>query len=225
MPSRSSFVTPSPAALLAALCLVLGPGVALAQANGINPYACGDLAPPGQYGPFDYRSTPSDVRHRVEDYHFTADVESGKRGATGSTAGGDLDYTMRAFPNSPRALLAVSRYASRMKSERPSGLRFAAECYYERAIRFVPTDPMPRLLYANYLNERKRAAEVRVQLDAAEKLRGDPSNFDFDYNLGLLYYDVGVYDKSLEAAKRAYALGAPLPALMKKLKASGKWID
>ncbi len=207
------------------LCLALGPAIARAQAGGINPYSCGDLRPPGQYGPFDYRTITPENRHRVEDYHFTPDVESAKHGSTGNTAGGDLDYTMRAFPNSPRGLLAVARYAARMKSDRPSGFRFPAECYYERAIRFVPDDPMPHVLYAHYLNERKRSAEVRAQLDEAERLRGDPSDFDLDYNIGLLYFDIGAYDRSLAAAKRAYALGAPLAALQKKLKAAGKWVD
>ena len=36
-------------------------------------------------------------------------------------------------------------------------------------------------------------------------------------------FEIGNYDRSLEAAKRAYALGAPLPALQNKLKAAGKW--
>ncbi len=223
-PSTPPARNPGLAALFAALALLGTHSAAHAQ-QGINTFSCGDLAPPGQYGPFDYRTAPPDVRHRVEDYHFTPDVESAKRGATGTTAGGDIDYTMRAFPNNPRALLAVARYAARMKSDRPSGLRFPAECYYERAIRFMPDDPMPHVLYAHFLNERKRTAEVRAQLDEAERLRGDPSNFDLDYNIGLLYFDIGVYDKSLDAAKRAYALGAPLPALEKKLKASGKWVE
>lgn len=207
--------------LIALLC-AHGAAQAQAQGQGINSYACGPLNPPGQFGPYDYRTLSSEIRHRVEDYHFTPDVESAKRGAT-SNVGGDLDYTLRAFPNSPRALLTVQRYTARTKSDRPPGLRFAAECYYERAIRFMPDDPMPHLLYASYLKERKRMQEVQAQLDAAEKLRGDPSNFDLDYNLGLMYFDLGVYDKSLEAARRAYALGAPLPALKAKLKAKGAW--
>ena len=205
---------------LVALLLVQRPAVAQ---QGINIYSCGDLNPPGQYGPFDFRTIPNDVRHRVEDYHFTPEVETLRKGNTSATAGSDLDYTLRAIPNNPRALLAVSRYATKMKVDRASGLRFPAECYFERAIRFVPNDPMPRVLYASYLKDRGRKAEARTQLDDAEKVRGDPSNFDFDYNLGLLYFEVGVYDKALDAAKRAYALGAPLPALKNKLKAAGKW--
>lgn len=222
-----TLTTPSrgTARILFVLCALACAQTQAHAQQGINPFACGSLNPPGQYGPFDYRIIPPDIKHRVEDYHFTPDVESTKRGNTSTTAGSDLDYTLRAFPNSPRALLAVSRYATRMKTERPSGLRFPTECYYERAIRFVPDDPMPHLLYAAYLKDRKRMSEVKAQLEEAERLRGDPSNFDFDYNLGLLYFEVGSYDKSLEAAKRAYALGAPMPALQKKLKGAGKWKD
>ena len=192
-----------------------------AQQGGINPFACGPIAT--GYGPFDYRTITEEVRHRVEDYHFTPDVETLHRGNTAATAGPDIDYTLRAFPNSPRALLSMSRLATRSKTERPSGARWPAECYFERAIRFVPTDPMPHVLYASYLKDRKRNAEARAQLDEAERVRGDPSNSDVDYNMGLMYFDLGAYDKALDAAKRAYALGAPLPALMKKLKAAGKW--
>jgi tetratricopeptide (TPR) repeat protein len=213
------------AALVSVVFALLGSTsiAARAQQGGINPYACGPLNPPGQYGPFDYRTAPSDVKHRVEDYHFTAEIESLRKGNTAAQAGADLDYTLRVFPNNPRALLAAGRYGIKMKSERASGLRFLVECYFERAVRFMPNDPMVHVMYANYLKDRKRNAEAKSQLDEAEQVRGEPSDFDLDYNLGLLYYDVGMYDKSLDAAKRAYALGAPLPALMNKLKASGKW--
>ena len=217
--TRSAFVSLSVAAIVA---LSAAPTPARAQ-QGINIYACGSLNAPGQYGPFDFRTIPDDVRHRVEDYHFTPDIETLRKGNTAELAGADLDYTLRAIPNNPRALLSVSRYATKMKVDRAQGLRFPAECYFERAIRFVPDDPMPRVLYASYLKDRKRIAEARTQLDAAEKVRGDPANFDFDYNLGLLYCEVGAYDKALVAAKRAYALGAPLPALKNRLKAAGKW--
>ena len=218
-----AFTTCAFLSLTVALVAMIGaPTIARAQ-QGINVFSCGDLNPPGQYGPFDFRTIPSDVRHRVEDYHFTPDVETLRKGNTAALAGADLDYTLRAIPNNPRALLSISRYATKMKIDRAPGLRFTAECYFERAIRFVPNDPMPRVLYASYLKDRKRNAEARAQLDEAEKVRGEPVNSDIDYNLGLLYYEVGAYDRALDAAKRAYALGAPLPALKNKLKAAGKW--
>lgn len=207
---------------LALLALLAAPSIVMAQ-QGINVYACGSLNPPGQYGPYDYRTITSSQRYLVESAHFTPDVETLRKGNTAAVAGPDLDYTLRAFPNNPRALLAVSRYATKMKVDHAQGLRYSAECYFERALRFVPDDPMPHMLYASYLKDRKRNVEARTQLDEAEKVRGDPNNADFDYNLGLLYFDLGAYDKSLEAARRAYALGAQLPALKNKLKASGRW--
>jgi tetratricopeptide (TPR) repeat protein len=210
--------------VLGLIALTCAFGAAHAQGAGINQYACGPLNPPGQFGPYDYRTITSEIRHKVEDYHFTPSVETLKVGNSGAL-GADIDYTLRAFPNNPRALMSVARYATTKHSEMMNGARYTAECYFERAIRFMPDDPMPHLVYAIYLKDHKRTAEARAHLDEAERLRGDPSNFDFDYNLGLLYYDVGVYDKSLVAAKRAYALGAPLPALMKKLKAAGKWTE
>lgn len=222
--SLSTRLLRSLAPMIGAIALLAAHPAAHAQL-GINPLACGmNLRPPGQYGPFDYRTVSPEIRHTVEDFHFTPGVESATQGATG-VLGADLDYTLRAFPNNPRALMTVARLSKKLKTERPPGLRWPAECYYERAIRFAPDDPMPHVMYAHYLNERKRSAEVRAQLDEATRLRGDPSYFDLDYNIGLLYLDIGVYDKSLEAAKRAYALGAPLPALERKLKAAGKWVD
>jgi tetratricopeptide (TPR) repeat protein len=194
-----------------------------AHAQVVNAMVCGPLK--SGYGPFDYRTVSSDARHRVEDYHFTPDVEMLRKGASTAYLAGDLDYTLRALPNSPRALLAMSRESAKEKRDTPVGAHYSAECYFERAIRFVPDDPMPHVLYASFLKDRKRIDEARAQLDAAAELRGEQTNFDLDYNLGVLYFDLGQYDKSLDAAKRAYALGAPLPALMKKLKAAGKWTD
>ncbi len=206
------------------IAALAGGGAARAQALGINTFSCGPMSPPGQFGPFDYRTTSPDIKHRVEDFHFTPKVEQAIDGATG-TFGGDIDYTLRAFPNNPRALLSISKYSIKHHEERLGGAHYATECYFERAIRFTPDDPMVRLVYAIYLRDRKRTAEVKKQLDEAERLRGDQTNFDFDYNLGLLYFEVGDLDKSTEAARRAYALGAPLPALASKLKAKGRSVD
>jgi len=202
----------------------LASGAACAQSGSTGAFLCGPLSPPGQYGPFDYRTLTPEVKHRVEDYHFTPIVEQGLGGQNGPF-GGDVDYTLRAFPNSPRALLAIERFSMSHHTEHAPGAKYSTECYFDRAIRFQPNDPMVHLIYAIYLRDHKRAAESRGQLDEAERLRGDPSNFDIDYNLGLLYYDIGAYDKSMDAAERAYALGAPLPALMNKLKSVKKWRD
>ena len=183
---------------------------------------CGELSSPGQFGPFDYRTVPAESRNMVETHHFTPSVETLKAGKS-STIAGDLDYTLRAMPNHPRALLALSRYTARLQTDRLAGAHFPAECYFDRAMRMAPDDPMPHVIYASYLKDHRRMADVKQQLAEAEQLRGEPSSFDFDYNLGLLYLDVGDYDRAATSARRAYGLGAPFPALMKKLKAAGKW--
>jgi tetratricopeptide (TPR) repeat protein len=97
------------------------------------------------------------------------------------------------------------------------------ECYFERAIRFVPDDPMPYVIYANYLKDRGRIPEAREALHRAEERRGDPSTYDLDYNLGILYANLGEMDRAAVAGRRAYDLGAPLPGLKSKLVAAGKW--
>jgi hypothetical protein len=185
------------------------------------PFNCGDLANP--YGPFDYRTIPTINRTTVEDHHFTPKVESLQGGQSGYL-GGDIDYTLRAMPNNPRALMAMMKLGEREKTEKDSVAHYSVECYFDRAIRFTPDDPMPRLIYSIYLKSHKRFDDMRVQLAEAERLQGDtPTNFDIDYNAGLLYFESKDYDKSYAAAKRAYAMGAPLPGLQNKLKSVGKW--
>lgn len=209
-----------PAKAAAALLLALVAGYATAAP--VPSIVCGQLRSAGQVGPFDYRTIAPTQKYLVESAHFTPKVE-GLVAGNSSTIGGDLDYTLRAIPNHPRALLAMTRLVARQKREQVPGAHFPAECYFERAIRFAPDDPMPHVIYASYLKDHRRIAEAKQQLAQAEQMRGDPSTYDFDYNLGLLYLEVGEPDKASVAAKRAYALGAPFPALMKKLKAAGKW--
>ncbi len=206
------------------LVVLLSAATARAQPGAINAFACGPISPPGQFGPFDYRTVPTDIKHRVEDYHFPPKVERQLEGNTGPF-GADVDYTLRAFPNNPRALLSLTRYSTTRHQEMVPGAHYTTECYFDRAFRWQPDDPMPHLIYAVYLKDRGRKAEAKRELDEAEKLRGDPTNFDFDYNLGILYSDLGDYDQAMVAAKRAYALGAPLPALQNRLKKAGKWQD
>ena len=100
------------------------------------PSPCGPIFGVG-YGPFDYRTESKETKERVESAHFTADVESLKKGATGLLAQ-DIDYTLRAFPNHPRALLAMSTLGLRSKSVKPPGANWTVHCYFERAIRGVP---------------------------------------------------------------------------------------
>lgn len=205
------------------LLLVALSATALPAAAQNESIACGTLRSPGQYGPYDYRTIPGESKYLVEMAHFTPKVENLVAGNTGTLPSGDLDYTLRAIPNHPRALLSMSRYSMKIKSERIPGARYPMECYFERAMRMAPDDPMPHLLYAMYFKDRRKTAEAKAQLALAEKLRGDPTSSDLDYNLGLMYFDLGELDKAAVAGQRAYALGAPFPALMNKLKQAKRW--
>ncbi len=158
----------------------------------------------------------------VEGAHFTKDVEMLKKGASGPISG-DLDYTLRAFPNSYRALTSLTRLQLREKKSKLPSMHWPVECYFERAIRYTPDDPMVRQVYGYYLVRNGRKNDALAQIEIARKLGGDSANLH--YNLGLLYFDLGEFDKSLEHAWKAYQLGFDLPGLKNKLKASGKWKD
>lgn len=192
-------------------------GSLLAQDIG----ACNLNLDNGTSGPFDYR-TAKDKLRLVESYHFTAKVESLAGGQSGGI-GADIDFTLRAFPNHPRALLAASKLARKEKTVRPSGFYHTVDCWFQRAILFKPDDAQVRLVYGiELLKDGKRDAAIE-QLSVAERLEG--SNANVHYNLGLAYFDLGDYDKSLAYARTAYKLGFPLPGLRDKLTRAGKWQD
>jgi Tfp pilus assembly protein PilF len=158
-------------------------------------------------------------RRLIEGAHFTPSVESLSKGATGAI-GGDLDYTLRAIPNHWRALSAMMRLADREKKEQPGGAGFRLECYFDRAIRMAPDDGRVLALYGAYLIKRGREAEGRSMLEAAERL--GPNDALLAYNLGLSWFDLKDYDKSLELAQRAYGGGVETPGLRDRLARIGR---
>ena len=180
---------------------------------------CGELG--NGYGPYDYRSD-RDKLPIVEVAHFTPEVEALIRGNT-SHIGGDLDYTLRAFPNHHRALISMMRLAERTKSPQAPNARYTVACYFERAVRFKPDDTTARMLFATYLHKIGRVAEANQQLDQSVMLAGD--NAFTHYNAGLVYMDLKNYDKALHQAHVAYGLGFPRMELREALKAAGKWVE
>ncbi len=182
--------------------------------------ACGPLQ--NAYGPYDYRTAGAYEKQLVEGAHFTRNVETLQRGNSGPL-GAEIDYTLRAFPNHPRALMAMMKLGERDKTERPRGARYSVACYFERAVRFQPDDPTARLLRGIYLVEKKQRAAALPDLEFAREHAGDDANVH--YNLGLTYFDLQEYDKALDHAKKAYALGFPLQGLKNKLKGAKKWQD
>ena len=152
----------------AAIGFLIASGLVQAQENK-GPVACGELA--NAFGPFDYRSASEEDRRLVNGAHFTEQVETLKSGKTTNWPGGDIDYTLRAFPNHPRALLAMMNLSFKEKRLKPNSAHWPVECYFDRAERFrgevdashtkrfVPVrKPIPEARF--------RAADGRCQVDA-----------------------------------------------------------
>src|SRR4029078_4759000 len=89
---------------LAIVLLASLAGIAPAVASDVDDFKCGPLKPPGQFGPYDYRTANKDVKEIVEIAHFSRENELIMRGTSTTLPGPDLDYTLRAFPNHARAL-------------------------------------------------------------------------------------------------------------------------
>jgi tetratricopeptide (TPR) repeat protein len=183
----------------------------------VNEFVCGSLE--NAYGPFDYRTNKKELPV-VDHFHFKPQVENLIRGTTGSL-GQDIDYTLRAFPNHPRALMAMVRLGEKLKTENPSGASHSVECYLFRASRFRPEDGMVSMIYAIYLSKKNRPLEAVKYLDDA--VASGEASANFFYNSGLIYLEVKDYEKALAFAHKAYRLGYPLRGLRDQLKKIGKW--
>ena len=188
-----------------------------------EPY-CGEIYGSGIFGPYDYTSAHDRERYLpiVERGHFTSDVRNLKSGSTG-TIGGDIGYTLRAFPNHYLALIALADLHLRDKNvDFPTDQRYTAECYFDRAIRFRPSDVKIRTIYGNYLQRLGgRQDDAMEQYQVAAGL--EPENATINYNLGLMYLKEKDYEQATVHAKKAYGLGFPLPGLRNKLMKTGKW--
>ena len=202
---------------LVAALLAGAAGSALAK----KPY-CGDLR--NAFGPFDYRVAGTFEKDIVERAHFTESVEAGTAGQTGYV-GGDLDYTLRAFPNHPRALATLINITRRAGSAAQAlrGTKWPTECYFERAVRWQPNDAAAWSLYAQYLYTVGQEARALPMLKTANEL--EPDNATFLYNLGLAYAKQKQYDAALPLAQQAYAKGFPLPGLKQMLQKANKWVE
>lgn len=202
------------------------PGMAAAQAPAVpgaeRPNGCGIIYTGKHYGPYDYRIERYRALQKVEDFHFTPEIEAGIRGKNGAI-GGDINYTLKAAPNHHRALVTLTRLTQRAKADQLEGMEWPIECYYDRALRYMPDDTTVRMLYAQFLHGRKRTADAVRQLDLAQEMAAD--NPFTHYNLGLVYFEVGQFEKSLAQAHKALSYGFPRQDLVERLKAKGVWKD
>jgi tetratricopeptide (TPR) repeat protein len=194
---------------------------AWAGIEDLGPATCGSLN--NAYGPLDYRTATQEQHELVEGAHFTFPVESLKRGSKATTPGPDISYTLRAFPNHHRALLAMMNLSFKEKKTQPLGSLYSVECWMERGERWRPDDGVVKMLFGTYLLKAGRRDEALIKLAEAEKLIGvDPNAY---YNLGLAYFKLGRFDRALIYAHKAYEFNYPLPGLREMLKSAGHWQD
>jgi tetratricopeptide (TPR) repeat protein len=203
------------ACTLFAFVACAAPGVAFSQ--GVS-----DCGNPFQnaYGPFDYRTATPGQRSIVEQHHFTPNIEALQSGNSG-TIGNELDYTLRAFPNHPRALAAMVRLGQKEKIRKPHGAQFTVECYLERATQFRPDDPNVQLVRGIYYTLQRKYELAINEFNAA--IQQAPDNANAHYNLGLAYFENKQYAQATEQAKIAKTLGFPLDGLKNMLKSAGQW--
>lgn len=215
---KVNFQTVSRAAASAVFLLMSGaflPGAVQADE------ACGELT--NGIGPWDYRKADPGKLKLVESFHFSSATERLQSGTSSAHIGGDLDYTLRAFPNHHRALQTLSALAFKAKTDKPSGSRYTVECWFDRAMRMAPDDGAVHMLYGIHLLTKGDTKAAMERLKAAERF--NPNDMNIHYNLGLALIRVGDIDGAVEHAKKAYALGHPLPGLRDKLKALGRSKD
>lgn len=203
----------------ALLGLALAGCTSLAAAQEGHP--CGPLE--NHYGPYDYRTERNGLLRIVERSHFTPQIESLGPDGRGErvAAAQNFNYTLRTSPNHHRALVATMRLGERLKTTKIPEMDYSIECFLERGVRFRPDDTVVRALYAEYLGKLKRQAEGVALLDAGQKFIGD--NPFSAYNFGLVYLELGDYERALKQAHRALELGFPRTELADRLKQAGKW--
>lgn len=171
-------------------------------------------------GPLDLRTTPPDEIEFVEVRHFPSNVERLIRGEKG-TIGGDIAYTLRVFPNHPRALRSAAEWQRRNNGMLPPDMQYTIACWFDRAVAYRPDDALVRIVWAFELLKSKQTDAALAQVTMADKLAKD--NPQLRYNVGLLYFELKEYDKAMANAKVAYEQGFNLPGLKEKLVKAGKW--
>jgi len=125
----------------------------------------------------------------------------------------------RLGPKDPLFFEVATLYA---QAKYDLGERTEAIGILDDAIEKGPTVDRPYLVLSSL---RRRSGDIQGAIDILTQ--GNAStNFasaEINYALGLLYADRGAYASAMECAKRAYALGYPLPGLKKKLEKAGQW--
>tara|TARA_R110000823_G_scaffold210224_15_gene340615 strand:- start:5628 stop:6431 length:804 start_codon:yes stop_codon:yes gene_type:complete len=210
------------------LCLVGFTGAQDTEAKGRAPWVgktlSGKKCNGGQptRGPYDYLNRPanSGTLRLIEEHHFDAGVESLRKGIT-TTAMGDINFVLLAFPNHHRALQSAMNFSLRHKKWPQDSKGLPAECYLQRAMQYSPRDAVPYKLYGYYMHRKGRLTTALKANEQAMNLL--PKDVMLQYNTALILVDLKRYKKAVELAKPLYEAGLTLPGLKNKLVRAGVW--
>ena len=226
-PQTTPFGMPS-WVLRALPCVMFATAASAQQVPG-----CGALQ--NAFGPFDYRpdtyvyestyKSHKALVNIVEQAHYTIETEmlSSRKSGLVVSPGADLSYTLRAFPNHHKALMTLIALSEKEKVDKPRDSIYTVDCWFRRAVAWKPDDNVAKMIYSTYLEKTNRRSEAEAQLEAAARQAGD--NVFTHHNLGLVYFDMKMYDKALFHAHKTYGLGMTVPTLKEQLKSVGKWVE
>jgi tetratricopeptide (TPR) repeat protein len=210
------------------------PAVLLAVAASAQQVpGCGALQ--NAFGPFDYRpdtyvyestyKSHKALVNIVEQAHYTIETEmlTSRKSGLVVSPGADLSYTLRAFPNHHKALMTLIALSEKEKVDKPRDSIYTVDCWFRRAVAWKQDDNVVKMIYSTYLAKTNRRSEAEAQLEAAARQAGD--NVFTHHNLGLVYFDMKMYDKALFHAHKTYGLGMTVPTLKEQLKSVDKWVE
>jgi tetratricopeptide (TPR) repeat protein len=186
--------------------------------------ACGNIIEDaGNFGPFDYRDPAHQAKRLplVENTHFRPEHENLSPDRNTRHLATNIGYTLRKFPNHHRALDAMSRLAVREGTPQPEGSRYTVDCWFQRAVMFQLRDGTVRMLYGVHLSRLGRYEEAIEHMLAG--LRVQPDDPRIQYQVGLMYLEIGDYDNAREYARLAYTADFPLTELRDRLAGAGRW--
>jgi len=185
------------------------------------------------YGPFDYSKRSSLPRYNlfiVEVAHFTPKVERLLEGESSSIEG-DLNYTLRAWPNHHKALLSFTRFQLSINNNlikdnpktkrKENSLTTPPECYFQRAIKFSPNDATVYSLYAYYLKKIGHLKKSSLLYEKALSLQ--EHNIKIKYSYALLLIKLKKFKEANTLAKEIYSNKKAPKGLMKILKKNKHW--
>nr|WP_243760280.1 hypothetical protein [Aestuariicella hydrocarbonica] len=132
----------------------------------------------------------------------------------------DLAYTLSKFPNHYRALYSLIRFDEQRNGSLPQVGSYkypftqSVTCYFERAFQFRPDDAKLYQLYGIYFFKKEDYEQAMENFKKSKELSPSP---EADYNIGLVYFEMGDLENAKFFAEKAYAADFPIAGLKNKL--------